>query len=67
MKWAIVIERAPDGSYGGYVPDLPGIGVGGDSPEEVRERLATAIALYFEDETERPQPASMVEYLETAP
>jgi len=54
-------------SCGGYVPDLPGIGVGGDSPEEVRERLATAIALYFEDETERPQPASMVEYLETAP
>ncbi len=67
MKWAIVIERAPDGSYEGYVPDLPGIGVGGDSPEEVRERLATAIDLYLEDEAERPRRASMVEYLETAP
>ncbi len=48
MKWAIVIEQSANG-YGGYVPDLPGIGVVGDTPEEVRELLTGAIELYLEE------------------
>lgn len=63
MKFAVVIEEAPDGSYGGYVPDLPGIGVGGNSREEVLERLQEATTFYFEREEPR-KPRASVEYIE---
>ncbi len=67
MKWAIVIEKSANG-FGGYVPDLPGIGVAGDSPEEVRHLLEGAIEIYLEEtapEREKPlQPQAAVEYIE---
>ena len=34
MDYAVVIERAGDGSYSAYVPDLPGCVSCGDSPDE---------------------------------
>lgn len=64
MKWAVVIEKGKD-SYGGYVPDLPGIGVGGESPLEVKHRLAEAIEFYFEDHAgPLPELASTVDYVD---
>lgn len=47
MKRAIVIERSKNG-HGAYAPDLPGVGVVGDTAEEVRTLLADAIELYLE-------------------
>ena len=41
MKYVYVIERAADGSYSAYVPDLPGCTTCGDTPEEVRRPSAT--------------------------
>lgn len=69
MKWAVVIEKSSDG-YGGYVPDLPGLGVVGDSPEEVRRLLAEGIELYLEElareQATPPRPQTLVDFVETA-
>lgn len=69
MKWAIVIEKSSDG-YGGYVPDLPGLGVVGGSPDEVRRLLVEGIEIYLEelesDDAPRPRPETTVDFVETA-
>ena len=44
MKWAIVTEKSENG-YGGYSPDFPGVGVVGDTPDEVRLLLGEAMDL----------------------
>ncbi len=67
MKWAIVIEKSENG-YGGYAPDFPGLGVVGDTQDEVRQLLAEGMELYLEEVGKQPerQPAAeaQVEYLE---
>jgi predicted RNase H-like HicB family nuclease len=37
MEYIVVVERADDGSYSAYVPDLPGCVTWGDTVEK-RER-----------------------------
>ena len=34
MKYVYVVEKARDGSYSAYVPDLPGCTTSGDSVEK---------------------------------
>jgi predicted RNase H-like HicB family nuclease/DNA-binding CsgD family transcriptional regulator len=64
MKWAIIIEKGKR-NYGGYVPDLPGIGVVGDSPEEIKNLLAEAIELYVQEQDgATPEPVSTADYVE---
>lgn len=46
--YAVVIERG-ETSWGGYVPDLPGVAVVGESKAEVRQLLGEAIAMHLED------------------
>lgn len=65
MRWAIVIERANDGSFCGYVPDLPGIGVGADAPEAVKLKLAEAIDFYLEDAPARRAPTTRVDWVDS--
>jgi predicted RNase H-like HicB family nuclease len=48
MDYVVVIEKAPDGSYSAYVPDLPGCVTCGDTQEEVRNLIKEAIALHIE-------------------
>ena len=43
MKYVAVIERAEDGSYSAYVPDLPGCVACGDTVKEARELIEGAI------------------------
>jgi predicted RNase H-like HicB family nuclease len=48
IRYTIIIERASDGGYGAYVPDLPGcIGMGA-TKEEVLENIAEAIEFHIE-------------------
>ena len=48
IRYTVIIEKAPDGGYGAYVPDLPGcIGMGA-TKEEVLENIAEAIELHIE-------------------
>ena len=48
MDYIVIIEKAADGSYSAYVPDLPGCVSCGDSQDEVRALIHEAIALHLE-------------------
>jgi predicted RNase H-like HicB family nuclease len=70
MKYVYVIEKAPDGSYSAYVPDLPGCTTSGDSPDEVRRNIKDAVATYIESLREHnepvPPPTSSADVVEAA-
>lgn len=64
MKYAVVIEKSANG-YGAYSPDLPGLGVVGDSPAEVRRLIREAIELHLDEGDEpSPPPTASVCYLD---
>ena len=57
-SYAYVVERAEDGSYWAYLPDLPGCTTFAETPDEVPARLKEAVDLYLSYYRERglPQP-----------
>lgn len=55
-SYAYVIERAEDGSYWAYLPDLPGCTTTADSPDEVEGKLREAVDLYLSYYRERGEP-----------
>lgn len=48
MQYMVVIEEADDGSFGAYVPDLPGCISCGDTREEAVQSIQEAIAVHLE-------------------
>lgn len=67
IRYAIIIEKAADGGFGAYVPDLPGcIGMGA-TKEETIESIAEAIRLHLEGMKEEgltiPLPSTEAENL----
>ena len=48
IRYAVIIEKAEDGGYGAYVPDLPGCVGMGDSREEAMDNIAEAIRFHLE-------------------
>jgi predicted RNase H-like HicB family nuclease len=48
MGYVVVIEKAADGSYSAYVPDLPRCVSCGDSIEEVQALIGEAVSLHIE-------------------
>ena len=60
MKYFVVIEKA-EGNYSAYVPDLPGCIAVGDTVEEVKESIRSAIDFHIdgmlEDGLEIPKPS----------
>lgn len=46
-SYVYVIERAEDGSYWAYLPDLPGCTTTGESAEDVERQLPEAVNLYL--------------------
>ena len=69
MKYGIVIEKSANG-FGGYVPDLPGCAVVGDTIEETRTLIKSAMIMHLramrEDGDEIPVPTTLVDYIEVA-
>ena len=67
MQYAVVIERG-EGSYGAYVPDLPGCVAAGETEAETRTLIREAIAFHLdgmrEDGEPIPAPSAHVEYVE---
>ena len=55
-SYVYVIERADDGSYWAYLPDLPGCITCADSPEQVESQLPEAVELYLSYFRERNLP-----------
>jgi predicted RNase H-like HicB family nuclease len=70
MKYVYVIEKANDGSYSAYVPDLSGCTTSGDTADEVRRNIKDAVATYIESLRENnepvPPPSSAVDIVEAA-
>lgn len=48
MSYLVVVEQAADRSWSAYLPDVPGCVACGDSPEEARAEIETAVALHLE-------------------
>lgn len=69
MKYAIVIEKTHSG-FSGYVPDLPGIGVAGETRPEVRRLLREAVGIYLAEKrargTKPPRSTTVAEYVHAA-
>jgi predicted RNase H-like HicB family nuclease len=55
-KYAIVIERATDGGYGAYAPDLPGCVGMGATKEETLQNMVEAIQFHIEGLKEEGMP-----------
>jgi predicted RNase H-like HicB family nuclease len=53
---AAIIEQGETG-YGAYAPELPGVGVAGDSLEEVERLIREAVALHVESLRAHGEPA----------
>jgi len=62
-EYLVVIERAEDGSFSAYVPDLPGCVACGDTVDETTELIQEAIRLHVESLATHaeavPQPAAI--------
>ena len=48
-EFTAVIERATEGGYWGYCPEIPGANGQGETVEECRQSLREAIALVLQD------------------
>jgi len=63
-SYVYVIERADDGAYWAYLPDLPGCTTMGDTPEQVEQQLPEAVDLYLSYYSQRgvqpPPPQARV-------
>jgi len=56
VRYAVIIEKANDGGYGAYVPDLPGCIGMGETKEETLENIAEAIRFHLEGLKEEGLP-----------
>jgi predicted RNase H-like HicB family nuclease len=69
-SYAYVIERAEDGFYWAYLPDLPGCVTTAESAEQVEQQLREAVDLYVAYFHERglppPSPQARVGTLSAA-
>jgi len=70
MKFVYIIEKADDGSYSAYVPDLPGCTSCGDTIDEVRQSIKDAVDSYLDSLREHsepiPTPSSVIDTVEAA-
>ncbi len=53
--YAVIIE-GDDTGYSAYTPELPGIGVAGDSIDEVKSLIREAVALHIESLRAQGEP-----------
>lgn len=54
--YAVIIERAEDGGYGAWSPDVPGCVALGDTEAEALSEMKDAIQLHLEVMREREEP-----------
>ena len=55
-SYLIVIERADDGGYGAWAPDLPGCVALGDTIVDAERQMREAIAFHLEGLREQGEP-----------
>ena len=54
-EYLVIYEQSSDG-WGAYVPDLPGLGVVGDTMEEVQQLIKDGIPLHLQALKEHGDP-----------
>ena len=68
MKYAIVIEKVPNGNYSAYAPDVSGCISTGGTIEEVTRLMREGLEFHFEGMREDgdiiPDPSTTVAYVE---
>ena len=48
-EYLVIVEKYGSGSFGAYVPQLPGIGVAGETEDAICDLVAEAIRLYLDE------------------
>ena len=70
MDYTVVIEKADDGSYSAYVPDLPGCASCGDTPGETLDSIREAVQGHIQTMREFgeavPEPRSFASVVRAA-
>jgi predicted RNase H-like HicB family nuclease len=70
MRYLYVIEKAADGSFSAYVPDLPGCTTSGETVDDVKQGIKSAVELYIDSLREHnepvPLPSSTADVVEAA-
>ncbi|HEY5213966.1 MAG TPA: type II toxin-antitoxin system HicB family antitoxin [Acidobacteriaceae bacterium] len=68
--YLVIFERGNDGGWGAYAPDLPGLGVVGDTREDAEQLIREGIALHIaglrEDGLPIPEPVTTAERISVA-
>ncbi|HEV7219206.1 MAG TPA: type II toxin-antitoxin system HicB family antitoxin [Terriglobales bacterium] len=66
MKYLVIYEKSETG-WGAYAPDLPGLGVAGETLEEAKNLIREAIEFHIEGMRQSgetiPSPTAMIEYV----
>ena len=69
-EYLVIFEQAADGGWGAYAPDLPGLGVVGDTRAEAEEFIRKGIAMHIaglrEDGLPIPEPTTKAERIAVA-
>ena len=62
-EYLVVLEKGAT-NWGAYAPDLPGLGVVADTPDEAERLIREGITIYLDELQEKgdpiPEPASQV-------
>ena len=68
--YLVIFERGNDGGWGADAPDLPGLGVVGDSREDAEQLIREGIAIHItglrEDGLPIPEPVTTAERIAVA-
>jgi len=48
-EYVVIFERADDGGWGAYLPDLPGVAALGTTRDEVSDRIREAVDAYAQE------------------
>jgi predicted RNA binding protein YcfA (HicA-like mRNA interferase family)/predicted RNase H-like HicB family nuclease len=66
MKYLVIYEKSATG-WGAYAPDLPGLGVAGETLDEVKELIREAMEFHVEGMRQHgdpiPAPSATTEYI----
>ena len=66
MKCLVIYEKSGTG-WGAYAPDLPGLGVAGETLDEAKDLIREAIEFHIEGMRQNgetiPSPSAMIEYV----
>lgn len=71
MNYTLIIQKAEEGGYVGFVPEVPGANTQGETEDEVRENIREAIQMVLSaraesalDELNKSSMPSKIESLE---